>query len=562
MLRKTPFLILMLLILLQACGGVSKDDDDDDGGGGNPPPDIGPFPPLENEVEVENGRLRGVLLEDDEVVLFQGIPYAAPPVGELRWRAPRAALDWSGTREAITPGDACIQGDITDQRPQSEDCLFLNVAAPEGEASSRWPVMIWFHGGGDDNGDSSEVPYDIAGLAAATGHVVVSVNSRLGFLGFMALPGLRFESADSTTGNYHHLDDVAALQWVQDNIIVFNGNPNNVTLFGESAGGNGVCRHLASPLSAGLFHRAIVQSGSCGPNILKPLLERYQQGEYFEELWGCSNDSTPLDCMRQQSAENLRQALFNAGKANNLLHGDLNAQEIFRPIAAQDDYAFDATIYESLSVSPANIDVILGVVRNEYTLFLQGLGNDNPTTLGEYQDAVSTALDLLPAEVSTLTQVLYPRARYESYSDAFADLMGDAIFACPSIATADVLVRGGHSVRFYQFDRRIQNELLLPVVGPLDPNPPNLGVPHSADLFYLWDLRIMQAGLEPELTVAAVQQYWGRFAGNGLPSADDQPDWPLYSEDGAEYLNLAPTITAESGFKLDKCDFFNADVDL
>ena len=554
--------LLLVLALVHGCGGVSDNDDEDSGdsgGGITPPPETGPFPPLDAVVEVSNGLLRGVRIVIDGVMHYQAIPYAAAPIAEKRWRAPLPALDWVGILDATAPGAACIQGDTRDRQLQSEDCLFINVAAPEGETDSRRPVMVWFHGGGDDNGSGTQVPYDIAGLAAASGNVVVSVNARLGFLGFLALPGFRLESAEDGTGNYHHLDQVAALQWVGDNIAVFNGNPNNVTLFGESSGGNGVCRHLSSPLSAGLFHRAILQSSSCGPIVMRTLVEGYVQGERYKEIWGCASAEAPLDCMRQQSALDLRQALRNAGKANDLLGGNLLDQEIFWPVAVIDDYAFNATPYEALVESPANIGVVIGVTRNEATLFLQSAGNSNPDSLASYQEAVKQVLPGLDdADVLFITTILYPLIDYGTYSNAFADVMGDVFFACPSVATADVLAAGGHSVRFYQFSRAIQDDLLLAVVGPLDPNAPDLGIPHSAELFYLWDLATMQAGPLPGLTVNAVQPYWSRFAASGVPVADDQPDWPLYSIDGGEYLDIGIEIEDVVGFKLEKCNFLNS----
>jgi carboxylesterase type B len=264
--------------------------------------------------------------------------------------------------------------------------------------------------------------------------------------------------------------------------------------------------------------------------------------------------------MRQQSALDLRQALRNAGKANDLLGGNMLDQEIFWPVAVIDDYAFNATPYEALAVSPANIGVVIGVTRDEATLFLQSAGNSNPDSLASYQEAVKQALPGLDdADVLFITTVLYPLIDYGSYSNALADVMGDVFFACPSVATADVLAGGGHSVRFYQFSRKIQDELLLPVVvGPLDPNAPDLGVPHSAELFYLWDLAVMQAGPLPGLTVKAMQQYWSRFAASGVPTGDDQPGWPLYSIDGGEYLDIGLEIIDDNGFKLEKCDFLNS----
>ncbi len=554
--------LVLAMVVVQACGGVS-DDDEDNGGdnGGGEIPGGEPLPPVGEVVTVANGVLRGERIVVGDLVLYQGIPYAAPPEGANRWRDPQPALDWLGVRDATQAGANCFQGDLRDISEQSEDCLFLNVAAPAAETENPRPVMVWFHGGDEDNGSGTRLPADIAYLASASGNVVVSVNARLGFLGFLALPGLELESADGSTGNYHHLDQVAALQWVRDNISNFNGNPNNVTLFGEAAGGNDVCRHLASPLSAGLFQRAIMQSARCGPALTRSLAEAYVQGDDYKQLWGCDVAvGQVLDCLRQQSAFDLRAALANAGKANDSLGPDSEAQIRFRSVAAIDGHAFDAEIYDALRLSPANIDVMIGVTRNEGTLFQQRLGNVNPDTQTGYQSAVSGRFPTFNAgEVITVTELLYPRFDYSSYSDAFADVLGDANYACPAVATADVLAAGGHTVRFYQFGREVSDELLLALVGAVDPNAPELGAAHSADLYYLWNAGSVLEGPVPAVTVQAMQQYWGSFAANGVPQADDQAQWPHYSADGGEFLDFGLLEIADSSdFKLAKCDFFDS----
>ncbi len=555
--------LVLALVLVQACGGVSDDDDDSgDGGdnGGGEIPGGEPLPPVGEFVTVANGVLRGERIAVGDLVLYQGIPYAAPPEGDNRWREPQPVLDWLDVRDALEPGANCIQGDLRDLSVQSEDCLFLNVAAPAAESENRRPVMVWFHGGDEDNGSGSRLPVDIAYLAAASDNVVVSVNARLGFLGFLALPGLAIESADASTGNYHHLDQVAALEWVRDNIANFNGNPNNVTIFGQGAGGNDVCRHLASPLSAGLFQRAIMQSARCGPALTRSLDAAYVQGDDYKQLWGCDIEvGQVLDCLRQQSAFDLRQALANAGKFNDSLGPASEEQLRFRSVATIDGHALDLEIYDALRLSPANIDVMVGVTRNEATLFQQRPGNVNPVTQADYQSAVSNAFPTLNAgEVVTITDLLYPRFAYPSFSDAFADVLGDADYACTAVASADLLAGGGHTVRFYQFSREIDETLLLALVGAVDPNAPVLGAAHSSDVYYLWNADSVLEGSVPALTVEAMQQYWTSFAANGVPGADDQAAWPLYSADGGEYLDFGLEISDSIGFKLDKCDFFDS----
>ncbi|MEH6583416.1 MAG: carboxylesterase family protein, partial [Halioglobus sp.] len=473
------------------------------------PEDQGPLPALEEVVEVENGSLRGVVASDpdedpataDGVVHFQGIPYAAPPVGVNRWRAPMAVADWEGVREAAMPGPACLQGDTRSTIAQSEDCLFLNIAAPQAETDQRRPVMVWFHGGGGDNGSGHEAIYDIVSLAQQTDTLVVSVNSRLGFLGFLAHPALRAESANASTGNYHHLDQVAALQWLQENIEAFNGDPGNITLFGESAGGIDGCQHLASRLSDGLFHRVIMQSSTCASYNMQALDEGFEQGAFFTDIWGCADASTTLDCLRQQDASALRAALHDAGKADDLLQGDLLAQEVFRPVSTVDGWVFTGALFDMMAESSSAIEVIIGITRNEFTLFTTAEGSINPeNNLQSYQQVLRDGQDRLTEEaIQTLTTRLYPCGHYPSCSDALADVMGDAIFACASITAADALVRSGHSVRFYEFNQPANTSLLLSYTIPVkDENAPAIGIPHSADLFYLWDLAIMQSGESPE----------------------------------------------------------------
>jgi len=203
-------------------------------------------------VMIEGGSVGGV--EAGGVISWKGVPYAAPPVGDLRWRAPRPVEAWAGVREANRFGAACMQ---TDNVPKSENCLTLNVWRPAEPATRPFPVMVWIHGGAMVHGGSPLYPFD---AMAAKGVMVVSMNYRLGRLGFFAHPALAAESPDDVRGNYGFMDQLAALKWVQSNIAAFGGDPDQVTIFGESAGGGAVLAHLVSPMSRGLFQRTILQS--------------------------------------------------------------------------------------------------------------------------------------------------------------------------------------------------------------------------------------------------------------------------------------------------------------
>lgn len=203
-------------------------------------------------VKIDSGVVRGVVTGD--VISFKGIPFAEPPVGEQRWRAPQPVEPWEGTLEAAAFGPACMQ---TDDAPKSEDCLTLNVWRPAAASDAPLPAMVWIYGGALAHGGTAIYP---AAALAARGVVVVSMNYRVGRLGFFAHPALAEEAPDGPRGNYGYLDQLAALQWVERNIAAFGGDPEKVTIFGESAGGGSVMAHMVSPLLRDLFHCAILQS--------------------------------------------------------------------------------------------------------------------------------------------------------------------------------------------------------------------------------------------------------------------------------------------------------------
>ena len=238
---------------------------------------------MADQARTKQGLVEG--LTDSGGRVFRGIPYAAPPMGDLRWREPLPGASWKGVRKATEFGPRCVQGPIFDDmvfRDQpSEDCLYLNVWTPARSGAEKLPVMVWIHGGGFQAGSASE-PRQDGGRLARRGVVVVSLNYRLGVFGFLAHPALTKESARGASGNYGLMDQVAALQWISGNIARFGGDPANVTVFGHSAGSMDIGMLLASPIAKGLFHRAIQQSGAAargsgvGPNADGWVLTRHQ----------------------------------------------------------------------------------------------------------------------------------------------------------------------------------------------------------------------------------------------------------------------------------------------
>jgi para-nitrobenzyl esterase len=308
--------------------------------------------------------------------LFEGIPYAEPPVGKLRWRPPESPRSWVGVREAKRPGDECVQ-QATFWRPGStaswhEDCLYLNVYAPPVELGEKHPVMVWFHGGGWVNGAGTDVQPT---WLVAEGNVVVTVNYRLGALGYLALPALDAESDDKqSSGQYGDLDKIEALRWIRRNIAAFGGDPDRVTIAGQSAGAGSVCWLMASPEAKGLFQRAVIQSiGDC-VNIAHQ--EAAQRGEHFAQTLGCGGTGEIADCLRAKSPAQIIDAQATVGAP-------------WRPVqggAAQPKIAPEAFAAGEFNRVP----VIIGNTRHETRAFVYE-GNDlvrQPVTAASFEAAV------------------------------------------------------------------------------------------------------------------------------------------------------------------------------
>ena len=273
---------------------------------------------LPETIAIDSGKISGLALgENKDVRSFKGIPYAKPPIGPLRWKPPQAVEAWEGVRECSAYGPACLQPDIfgkwgIDFGELSEDCLYLNVWTPVKNTDEKLPVMMWIHGGGNVAG-ASQHPSNDGEELARLGAVVVSINHRLGIFGYLAHPLLSKESPHGVSGNYGLFDMIAALKWIQRNIKAFSGDPDRVTIFGESAGGRNVCTLMASPLAKGLFHRAITESGGAiNPSSNRHLREFWykqepmeKQGERIAKELGFSDEADPLAGLRALSPEKL-----------------------------------------------------------------------------------------------------------------------------------------------------------------------------------------------------------------------------------------------------------------
>jgi para-nitrobenzyl esterase len=474
-------------------------------------------------------------------VTFEGIPYAAPPVGSRRWAPPAAVAPWAGVRDATTAGPICPQVEFGPDGAAvagDEDCLYLNVTAPRRTAPrrDRLPVVVWLHGGGFTSGAGSQ--YGPARLATAGDVVVVTVNSRLGALGFLSSPALDAEGHPS--GNYGLADQAAALRWVQRNAARFGGDPRNVTLAGQSSGARGVCAHMASPDSRRLFHRAILQSGPCTEHVTKPVAD--QRGARVAAEVGCTEapgSAAVAACLREQPVGELLATLADVGLP---VTGEY-ADEPWQPVAGTPTLPrqpLDAVA----DGSAAGVPLLVGTNRDEMRTFV-GFAFDPPLTADTYRQQVQQAFG------SDADAVLarYPVEAYPSPTLALATVLGDwgrGVGTCPVVETAETA--SAHADVFAY-------ELLEESPVVIDGYP--LGSHHNWDLPFLFHVTIPGSQYpdftpaQRELSATMIRQ-WARFAATGDPNGARLPRWPelghtrtvlgLASGPGG----IAPTPTAET----------------
>ena len=500
-------------------------------------------------VSTDKGSLKGI--EKTATRQFLGIPYAAKP---MRWQAPAEAGPWAGLRDASSFGANCAQPDtpfgfVSD----SEDCLFLNVYRPTGDGP--FPVMVWIHGGALQYGEGSA--YDPSQMVAE-GVVVVTLNYRLGALGFLAHASLSAEGGGSS-GNYGLMDQQAALRWVQRNIAAFGGNAGNVTIAGESAGGHSVHAHLASPLSAGLFHKAIVQSGSYSVNT--PTLQAQQAlGQAFATAAGCSDQTAA--CLRNLSVSSIlaNQAALNAGLA---ISTNIDNRVLLR------------SHRDAFSTGNFNrVPVMEGTNANEFsvlTAFLFDYGPPPPNGLGEvtagnYAFAQGGVLGLsetvqwLPKSVAQV-DAKYPLSTFARPAQAIDKIAGDSIFSCSALSTVRALA-AFTAVYQYEFNDPNAPGILLPPT----PSHPVYGAAHASELPYLFRMTQPHPPLPVPLVLSAAQQalsakmitLWASFARAGVPSAAGSTAWPAFSGTSQTLLSLEPGgLRTSSSFSVDHgCDFW------
>jgi para-nitrobenzyl esterase len=462
---------------------------------------------------VATGKLAGMHDSKTGLDEFKGIPYAAPPVGPLRWKPPQAVASWTGVRQADRFGPRCMQRPIYNDmmfrsNGVSEDCLYLNVWAPAHGSGEKLPVLVYFYGGGFQAGDGSELRYDGASLAQR-GIVTVTISYRLNVFGFLALPELAAESPEHATGNYGLLDQTTALRWVQQNIAAFGGDPNQVTIGGESAGSMSVSAQMASPLSKGLMQRAIGESGSVLGNLKpRPLALAEQQGQDFAKHVG---------------AHSLAQ--LRAMDANTLLNatGDKDVQEFMPTI---DGYFFTRSpeaIYQA--GEQAHIPLLVGSNSQEgdYPNFLD---NKAPTP-ANYRAAMEKRYGKHAAEALKL----YPggtEAEVKTSGTAFA---GDDFIAFATGRWMAMQHQTGQAPVYYYYFTQPRPAKRDGSAGP------DKGAVHSGEIEYALgnlDTNHVFAWTATDHHVSQIMEaYWANFIKTGNPNGAGLPDWPaVASKDG------------------------------
>lgn len=505
-----------------------------------------------NRASTEHGMLEGAWSDTDtNIGVFRGVPYAQPPVDNLRWRAPRDLEPWTGVRQATAFAAACWQSYSDDafvwsrgEFPRSEDCLHLNIWQPE-KASAAAPVMVWFHGGAHTGGFAHVELFDGTELARQ-GVVVVSVNYRLGPWGFLAHPALAEESEHNSTGNYGLMDKIAALQWLQKNIQGFGGDPDNVTIFGQSAGSSSVCALMASPLTNGLFHKAIGQSAAC-----------------------LAKEKT--DANGQERGARLAQLalgrLATQGSEGNVTAKDLRSIDNQALLSAMEnsDWSVASRIVVDGWVLPESpVDVFNANQQVKVPLLVGSLANEGHELLPLNNALTESQLDQYLSKTfansAAKLKALYAEDLAISPGMALREILTDSFMAMSMRNWAQYNHSAGQSTYLYYM------EYVPPAYQIYLFNEPNLNLPggprstgayHSGDLAYVFN-NVGKTGdfwVEEDFAMARIMSgYWTNFAKTGNPNGTNLPDWPNYEPQKHNTQLLSTPTTTITGAKREKLD--------
>lgn len=493
-------------------------------------------------VVTSQGAVSGKLL--DGVRRYMGLRFATAE----RWKAPQSAPAWTGTLDGTKFGASCPQkGNALSADSENEDCLFLNVYVPDGVGTAKLPVMVWVHGGGFAQGAASD--YDLSVLARKANAVIVSTNYRLGVFGFFALPGVRAENSNI---NFGLQDQQAALRWVKSNITRFNGDAHRVTIFGESAGGTSMCLHLVSPQSAGLFHRAISQSGPCTVLTGSSLPVLAAASEKLATDFGCPGGANQLACMRGKPVGDLNAAtVLDLNLSSGAAHWSPAVDGVSLP--DQPEKMVREGRYH-------RVPTIFGTNHDEGRLMVMAnyhLSNLLPVSTAQLAAEIAAAA---PSDVQSQAQLTatYTKEAYVTRDRALGAMLTDNSFAC--FANNDVAALSTYTSTWsYEFNAPTYSANINPYMP--------MGAFHGAEMGYLFQKKFpglpIWTGLNAKQQKLADQmaRYWGNFAATGNPNGAGLPNWSSYNRVSTPVQNLtldAVAPLAPGAFQKDhQCALWN-----
>jgi para-nitrobenzyl esterase len=491
-------------------------------------------------VQLIDGLVEGVV--DGETFSFRGLPYAAPPVGVLRWAPPAPPLPWTGVRAAAHFGSDCTQVGNDGEPGGTEDCLFLNLWTPTTSTAGARPVMVFIHGGGLSQGSGAQPIYAGADLARNTQTIVVTFNYRLGALGFLAHPALSAEVTPSTSGNYGALDQLAALAWVRQNIARFGGDPTKVTLFGESAGATSVATLLTSPLAKGLFARVILQSAAFTAHPTLSTAEAV--GDALASELGCASAPDVVGCLRALPANTVLEKSLPLNLRFQTL---LEAPRPYRFLPVIDGQVLTGqplATFRSGGHHP--VPVMIGNNATEAGYFALNRTIPRVTDLASYR----AALDQLFGSKATSVLATYPAATDSAAFGAYLAALSDAVMLCRARTVARALIQGQtEPVYRFHFTQTLRGPQRV------------YGSFHTLELFFLFRTlaAYSYAPDSRELAVSdSMQGYWGRFAATGDPNGGNATAWPLFVTGSDDTLELGETQAVLKNLRTDQCDFWDS----
>jgi para-nitrobenzyl esterase len=477
-------------------------------------------------IPFQSGSLRGVI--SDGIASFKGLRYAAPPVGELRWRPPRATSAVTGVQAAEQFGNDCMQTRLPwepSTAEMSEDCLFLNVWTPAQRGSAPLPVMVWIHGGGFVTGSGSSPKTDGSQLAKRA-VVLVSINYRLGRFGFFAHPALTAQAQNEAVGNYGLMDQIAALRWVQANIAAFGGDPGNVTIFGESAGGASVNYLMVAPDARGLFHKGIVESGG-GRDEWVPLRSADPTKRTGESVGVAFAKAAGVD---EASAAALRS---------------LPAAAVLRKLGMLD---MQESLYSGAMIDgrliPLQASLAFAAGKQAKVPYLVGSNSDELGQLPMIKSMTATLLEKMTLDQQQRQQLF---ELFGGEAGINAQLINDVLFNEPARHFAQAVQASGQPAWLYRFS-------YVPDVN----RPKQLGAPHASEVSFVFDnlgAQLKQVSNGDRVTAALLADYWTNFAKSGDPNGTGLPPWPQHQPQQTllDFTNAGPVI--RQGVDRQRLDF-------